>query len=322
MRSFCLRIALAGLLASTFTACSSHGSSSTEQSENAVEPSTVTAQVKPSTSIAETVKRLREIKTGSDDPGVPPEAQRLLPMLKHQLRDLIHNTLNSQAIRQAAPRRLQAAILASLKRDGIEVKEPEDEVVDENYVEPEYVSGYGNIYQVVVRRHPKHRDLLVATTTLSIPCGEDTSLYVFRDRGGHWDLTLAQESNGYDEVTEAQAAFGYAVSPPDGQGDFFVVTASINPWCTSNWRRIRYAVLREGQSAYEPRILLNQDHTIFLGHETPFSIQVSANSFTLSFDGGEAMERMNNGEEVSEEEAQRSNVVKYLIEGERAKPAS
>ncbi len=55
-------------------------------------------------------------------------------------------------------------------------------------------------------------------------------------------------------------------------------------------------------------------------------IQVSANSFTLSFDGGEAMERMNEGEDVSEEdvseeEAKRSHVVKYIIDGEQVKPA-
>jgi hypothetical protein len=323
MKNSYLRITLAGLIASSLAACSSQASLSTSQPQSAATPSAVGAQNKeePISSIIQTVTRLREVKTGSGDPRVPPEAKQLLTVLKHQLRDVIHDTLNANS-QQDNPRRLQAAILTVLQRGGIKVEEPGEIVVDENYTEPDYVQEYGNIYRIVIERPSGHGNLLIATTTLSIPCGTDTSLYIFRNRDGRWELILAQESNGYDEVSGAQGAFGYAISPPDAQNNFFVVTANINPWCTSNWQSIRYAVLREGRSAYEPRVILNQKHTIFRDHDPPFSIRVTTNSFTLSFDGGEAMERMNNGEDVTEEEARRSHVERYRIEGDQAKRIS
>jgi hypothetical protein len=321
MKSFYLKIILTLLITINSAACSSQVSSVAQQQQSNIEPSTVVAQngQEPSVSIIQTFTSLREIRTGNGDPRVPPDAKLLLTTLKHQLRDLIQDTLNSQSNQQANPRRLQAEIIAVLERDGIKVEEPEELVIDENYVEPEYIQEYGNIYRIVVRRPDRHSDLLAVTTTLSIPCGTDTSLYIFRNRGGRWDLILAQESNGYDEITGAQGRFGYAISPLDSQNRFFVVTANINPWCMSNWQSIRYAVLREGENAYEPRVLLNQRHTIFRGHEPPFSIEITNNSFTLSFDSGEAMNR---GDDLSEEEARRSRVIRYIIDGEQVRPVS
>lgn len=271
---------------------------------------TVSSTATQTAPLVQTVQRLRQIKTEPDG-GVPPSVILLLTRLKHQLRDLISGTLNAPENRGQTPQHLQAGVLSKLKRSRLVVNELEDIVVDEKYVEPPYV--YGDIFHIEIRQPAGYPDLLVATTTLGVCCGEDTSLYIFKKDGTQWKLVLAQETNGYKEVSGAQGRFKYSISPPDGNHDFFIVTANVNPWCTSNWQAIRYKVLRVGPSAYQPKIILSQRDTIYLGIDEPvYKLSIKANTFTLSFING------TNNDTGNPTRKQ----VKYAVDGNRIKRVS
>ncbi len=252
-------------------------------SSNNISTNAVQSSEEANDSIKQTVSKLRDIKTDDMNPNIPLSAKPLLTRLKHQLRDLISETINARNNQQQKPRRLRASIINELKSDGITVEEPKETVDDENYVETDYV--YGDIYNIAIERPATHPDLIVATTTLGICCGEDTSFYIFKNDGAQWKLVLGQETNDYDEISDAHSRFQYSISPPDNSNNFFVVTANVNPWCTSNWQQIRYAVLTLGSGAYEPNTVLSGEDAIYLGDEQPYNIAVRVNGFTLSFDG-------------------------------------
>ncbi|HEV7921474.1 MAG TPA: hypothetical protein VGR02_11870 [Thermoanaerobaculia bacterium] len=109
-----------------------------------------------------------------------------------------------------------------------------------------------------------HPELVAVTTLIDIPCGSDTSLYLFRLESDGWRLILARESNGYRRIAGALDMFQYAVSPSDANGDFFVVTANVNPWCSSNWQMLRFDVRRIGADAYSSRVLVSGNESIYL----------------------------------------------------------
>jgi hypothetical protein len=77
------------------------------------------------------------------------------------------------------------------------------------------------------------------------------------------------EKNDYHSISGGRRIFEFGVSWLDENKDFFIVTASVNPWCTSNWRAITYRVLRCGPQPYEPSVLLSRKQTIYLGAEDP-----------------------------------------------------
>lgn len=270
-------------------------------------------------SIKQTVDKLRRFKSDVMNPNIPVAAKPLLTLLKHQLRDLITGTLNARSNSQQNPQGLRANIINELKSDGVTVEEPKDEVVDENYLETDYV--YGDIYDIAIERPATHPDLIVGMTTVGVCCGKDTSFYIFKNNGTQWELVLAQEANDYDEISDAHGRFQYAISPPDNRNDFFVVTANVNPWCTSNWQQIRYEVLRLGRSADKPERVLSGKDTIYLGVDPPeYQLSTSTQGFSLSFASYEFMNRMNKGaaDPVNEKDIRRSHVVTYRINGSHA----
>jgi hypothetical protein len=267
--------------------------------------------------IARTIANLRQIKVdnGYSFNNLPSTAKPLLTMLKHQLRELVYETLNVN-YPQRDSRLLQAHIINVLRENGISVDETEETLVDDNYMDDSYT--YGDIYSIGIQKPLGHPDLLAVTTEIGVCCGSDTSLYLFRDNGKHWELILAQESNNYDDISGAQGSFQYAISPPDKKNEFFVVVANVNPWCISNWQSLRYKVLRPGKSASEPRILLSKNNSIYLGVDDPvYTLNVQSTGFSLSFQSDETdMDVLNKGKEVDWEISER--VVKYRIVGERA----
>jgi hypothetical protein len=262
-------------------------------------------------SIAQTVTSLRAIKADVFTP-LPAAARPLLTRLKHQLRDLILTTLNAPGAQQQTSLRLRASILTRLKRAGVQIEEPQDEIIDNGSLEQEYV--YGDIHQVAVFRPAQHPDLIAVTTTIGICCGEDTSLYLFKKQGARWWLALAQEANNYAEISGAQAWFQYALSPPDRHGNFFVVTANVNPWCTSNWQGLRYQVMRLGRSAEQPRIILKREAIIYLGVDPPvYRLKVAANRFSLKFYTEADYKNLSRGSTT-----QRA-VLRYAVDGDQVK---
>jgi hypothetical protein len=142
---------------------------------------------------------------------------------------------------------------------------------------------YGGMLKFQVRAHGSGR--LSATASFGIACGADTMLMVFaRDRAG-WREVLRAQSAPYDKVSGAWGDFRYELSPPDAKGDWFAVTTTVAPWCSSTWSEIRYQVVRPS------KVLFRATDPIWWGGNDVGRLKVGAGDFTLRFraqsiDGG------------------------------------
>jgi hypothetical protein len=251
-------------------------------------PSSQKAGERVGIDIVGTIKALRQVRLPGDDPSVPVKIRPLLTTLKHQLRDLISMTLNSYTTKSDNLENVRKALLSELEEQGITFERPDVVVVGPDYVDHGYT--YGDIYQIAVHKITDHPELLAATTTIGVCCGSDTSLYIYERFDEEWKLLIAQEANDYEDVSGAQGRFDYAVSAPSSGGEFFLVSKNVNPWCSSNWQAIRYQVMRPGQAPYEPKVLMKQSDTIFLGNYRDGEISILPNGFTIQFDGGQMLD--------------------------------
>lgn len=251
-------------------------------------------------SIASTVSALRQVNGEAVyDSKIPPEVRALLRRLKLQLRDLAGRTLDAGVSANTPASVAQSRVLAALRREGVPTGGPKDDV-----------HTFGSVVSVSVTRPRGHANLVAVTTTVSVHCGSDTSLYIFRREGSRWLLALADESNGYEQVNGARERFDFRVSPPRAGGDFFVVAADVNPWCTSNWQMMRYRVMRVSGEPYSPRVISSGEEGIYLGTDLEgFRLEATANTFTLRFDASQSLDP---GLLI------RAHVLKFEVEGERA----
>ena len=236
-------------------------------------------------SVAQTVAESRTIKTDSMEPRIPVAARSLLTILKHQLRDLISESLNTvQSHDVLSTTQAQARVLIALKRGNVSVGEPPDEgYIDEEAWNLPYL--YGDIYNITLKQPAGLHDVIVATMTIGVCCGRDTSFYLFQKRGACWVLTLTQEANGYAQIDGAQGMFDCRIAPLDHAGHLFVVTTNVNPWCTSNWQRLRYCVMRIGARPEKPQVLKRSAETIYLGVDIPYQLRAAQGNFSLDFEG-------------------------------------
>jgi hypothetical protein len=263
--------------------------------------------------VADTVNSLRRIHTDSMDAEIPAPAKSLLTTLKHQLRDLIANWLRFEK-RQVSTQQLQARAIVDLSNLGLIDNEEGCVIVDPDYFDRGY--DYGDIESIRVTRPHDCFELIAVTTTLGICCGADTSLYLFKYEQGEWKLILADEKNEYDSIIEGRRLFEFGVSWPDENEDLFVVTASVNPWCTSNWQSITYRVLRCGPQPYEPMVLLSRAQTIYLGAEDPpYRLEVGDSSFRLRFYGDKYSDFVSKGGEGDAEDENIRELVRCRVEG-------
>jgi hypothetical protein len=224
------------------------------------------------------VEQLRAIDTrskGNPSGDVPPAAQKLLPQFKAGLREIIGRTLNDHS--SSSPEILHDLILADLKKAGIEAL---NQVQREGYYTADG-DDFGYLYDVTVRQPARHPDLMAVLTNLTIPCGSDASLNLYRRTGATWQLILVAESNGYKDVAGAQGSFQFSISPPDDEGNWFLVTADVNPWCSSNWQQLRYKVLRPGEDANHSVVLLDEHTTVYLGTDQPYRLTVNPHGFEI-----------------------------------------
>jgi hypothetical protein len=264
--------------------------------------------------VAGTVASLRQIHTDSMDADIPVAAKPLLTTLKHQLRDLIANRLRFEK-RRVSTQQLQAKAIVDLSNLGLIGNEEGCVIVDANYVDSGY--DYGDIESITVTRPHYAFDVIAVTTTVGICCGEDTSLYLFKYEDEEWKLWLADEKNDYDRIDSAQGLFEFGLSWPDENKNYFVVTASVNPWCTSNWQSITYRVLRPGTEPYEPRVLLSRKKTIYLGAgDPPYRLEVDDSSFTLRFYGDKYGDSVSKGAEGDADDESIKELVQFRLKGD------
>src|SRR5271157_3484326 len=98
--------------------------------------------------ISRTVKALREIKVKDLDTTVPVPARPLLTTLKHQLRDLIQETLNSKLAESADLRGVREALSAESTRQGVVAERPDIVLVRTPWTAFAYT--YGNVMEIVI----------------------------------------------------------------------------------------------------------------------------------------------------------------------------
>jgi hypothetical protein len=147
-------------------------------------------------------------------------------------------------------------------------------------------------------------------TNLTIPCGSDASLNLYRRYGAAWQLILVEESNGYKDISGGQGSFQFAVSPPDAEGNWYVVTTDVNPWCSSNWQQLRYKVLRPGEDANHPAVLLDEHTSVYLGTDVPYKLTLNRQGFELRIVAAQGLD---------DSILTREHVQNYEVSGNRVK---
>jgi hypothetical protein len=124
---------------------------------------------------------------------VPAPAALGLTTLKHQIRDLLLQSLTSGA--DLPPAALRKALELQLSAAGVRL-------IGADWERRSH--PYGNVIDISVEVPSEMAAGLAVTTTLAIPCGQDSSLYILGRQEGRWHLLMAEESDGYSRISGAQ----------------------------------------------------------------------------------------------------------------------
>src|SRR5262249_4595461 len=214
--------------------------------------------------------------------------------------DFILDRLNSAGLQPVEPLGFRARILAELGCSGVTLDDSES--TRESKQHP-----FGRICALEVSQPPGHPELMAVMVRLSINCGQDSALYIFREMAGVWRLLIGDEGANYESIEDARESLNYSVSPFDTGGGFFVAVATIGPACIGSWRNLWYRVLRPGPEPYEPRAILDKKECIWLGSDPPYTLQARAGGFTLDFFAPRTLDT-----------GFRRHIVKYQIAGDQA----
>jgi len=225
---------------------------------------------KTALALATTLGVLQGIPVDDEQTEVPRGASLLMTNAKHDFRELAQDVLKSQPgnARVIAPA-VRNAIVAALASEGIGIG---DELQTEQY---------GSVVSIDVIAPEGHRNVLAVVVELSIPCGSDAALFVFR-HDADWRLVYEREEDDYEAISGALGSFTWKISPPDAQGRFLVVTSSITPWCSSSWHQLRYQVDRIEPGRSEPVPI---DRAEFTSYGWDAELEATANSYSIDFAG-------------------------------------
>jgi hypothetical protein len=202
-----------------------------------------------------------------------PAAQAALQETKGSLRELITQAVNDRERAAENAAGLQKDLVQVLLRHGVRVPPA---------TTPDGASPYGGVRDITVRSLPGVPGLLAVTTTVAIECGEDTSFYLYAP-GRSKDPIFTSETPPYEQIDGARRRFRSLVWRQDSRGGLFIVTAAVNPWCTSNWQALRFAVYSLPAKG-SPRLLRQFKKIIYLGVDEPvYTLERTQNGFALGF---------------------------------------
>ena len=222
--------------------------------------------------LAESARQLFAIKTDEMETAVPSEARTALHSFKDGLEREALAVL-STAEGTPALDRLNEELEKRLHRAGT--------LCPGRSVESR--EGYGLVCASGFERLPDRPEWISLLFTLLIPCGDDSVLILFHRETAGWKTALRVRADGYEQISGALGSFRYQISPPDSSGKFFVVTAAINPWCTSAWQMVHFQALRPGTDAEHATLLYKGDSSIYLGVDNPLSLHAGVEGFKLKF---------------------------------------
>lgn len=122
---------------------------------------------------------------------------------------------------------------------------------------------------------PGYPQFIVATTTLPVPFGDHTSLYLLEKKPSGWTLVLQQAG-------DAQMGLDWRISSPAGE-EPFLVTASTRPAEWGSWQPLRLRVMRPGPDPAHPIVLLDAADSFQISE--PWLLSAEGGSFLLRYQG-------------------------------------
>lgn len=125
--------------------------------------------------------------------------------------------------------------------------------------------------------------LLGVVTDFDIPCGVDAQWQLFAKSADGWSEALRWTAPRYDRVDGAWWSFQGVVSPRDGDGRWTAAAKHVRPWCSSTWSSIDYAVMRPGERAERPQVLLSGNDSLWWGGEDMGRLSLDTRHFELRF---------------------------------------
>ena len=220
--------------------------------------------------IGSTVSALRGIPVGEDPTAVPLVARDFVASVKTELRDLAGSLLHDQpGDAKIAAAHLQETMHTALKEAG---------------AFEACVSEYGNYGTLDEPRVTASQpDLIAVEVSQQVPCGRDSALFLFRYQRDAWHLVFDRERAVNESIGDAADTLMFRVSPPDAHGSLLVLTADINPWCSSNWQMLRWRVDRINPGWREPEPVSRDEEAVFLDDDV--KLDVTQDTYSLRFSG-------------------------------------
>jgi hypothetical protein len=221
-------------------------------------------------------KALLALPIGDDrQTDVSPEAQQKISNIKENLGAL------ADAYMLCAPPTADTQVIQRELSELVKAFKLPDGPMTKDEVPPDLGKyGFQLWFDVRLTQHPK---LISVTAVFDIECGSDTVLFVFEPEGGSWREVLRWQSKPYETISDAFWSFDHAISPPDSEGRWYVVTKHISPWCSSTWSGIDYDVLRTTVDSSQPKVLLSRSDFMWWGNEDYGKIVAGRDEFDVRF---------------------------------------
>ncbi|WP_437869717.1 hypothetical protein [Sorangium sp. So ce363] len=215
-----------------------------------------------------TMQALAALDTSADGIGLsapPAGAPALLRALKAELRGVVGRALDAA---EGAPAAARTRAMAELGRLGVRPAGEE--------------RRWGSLLDLRIEQPAAHPELRVALLTLAVPCGEDSSLYVFERGRAGFRLALAHESDLSAWTSEGnRLSYGFLAGRPKERWALAVSSAESS--CVSLWRTLTTRVLLEGTDPLHPRAAFANSLRFHM--PAGYTLAVSAGGFTLRWTG-------------------------------------
>lgn len=216
---------------------------------------------------------LMRIREEAPLPKAPADAGALVTLAKRQLRAWVELQLPSTNSVDVDP--LNARLNEELRTSGL-AGSSSCSNPDGGPPESRRTEACGYVGDVQLRATEAGRDGHFLTLTTSFDnawCGVDGSAYLFRNRGGHWDLVWENEEDA-ESATYAPAPVSRVVVArrfnPDGQPEApppLVLTLSGALGCQGTWGAVRYRLWRVRDHELAPPPLLSRQDGFWIGND-------------------------------------------------------
>ena len=124
--------------------------------------------------------------------------------------------------------------------------------------------SFGSLLGIHVSLHPGA--LVGVVIAVSASCGSDSTLFLFSTQTPQLRHVLTAAAGRRRSLRDAQFGLDYALLPSPQGGDPEVVVAFVNPWCSSAWRTLNYAVLTPTRDPWKPKRRLEREDSVWIGN--------------------------------------------------------